>query len=643
MRLTMSSLLCFLGLAGSTLLPAQTAENCFLVDFAPRTAWIPPSQAAAKPPANPDVIVTISTMDTLGKVSPYIFGNALAAWVGNDVMNKVLIGHIQELSPTLIRYPGGSWGDIFFWNGDPGDLPATIPDGANNGAAIPLSPQFGANSWTTTLDNYYSMRDQVNATQGLITVNYGYARYGLGDKPVERAAHLAADWVRHDEGRTKFWEIGNENAGPWEAGWQIDTTRNRDGQPKIITGEIYGRHFRIFADSMRAAAAEMDETIYIGGQILHYDGTTSWNVADRTWNEGFFREVGGSADFYVMHNYFGSTGVSKARSQIDLARSEINKNITFIRQDITRKQAFSRPVALTEWNMVDHPEAVTSIANGMQAVVLSCEMIQNQFGLSARWLLVHWESGGMFYKGANPAIPAWSPRPDFYYLYYLQRFTGNHSIKSAVAGSSDVLSYATTFASGELGVVTVNKGATEQIIQLSPQDFSPGGQYYLYSLVGETSEQWAQKVVVNDAGPSGAAWGPVEGLEKILARAYDTNGGIRYTSPPLSVQYVLISRAVNRVESAPPLTPDHFELGPNYPNPFNARTMISYRLPHEIEVRLRILDLSGREVAQLLAGTRQQAGVYRIAFDASCLSSGLYLCRLEAGPLAATRKMLLIK
>ncbi len=40
--------------------------------------------------------------------------------------------------------------------------------------------------------------------------------------PVAAAAHLAADWVRHDHGRTKFWEIGNENFGNWEAGYNID-------------------------------------------------------------------------------------------------------------------------------------------------------------------------------------------------------------------------------------------------------------------------------------------------------------------------------------------------------------------------------------------------------------------------------------
>ena len=66
----------------------------------------------------------------------------------------------------------------------------------------------------------------------MITVNYGYARYGTGINPVARAAHLAADWVRYDNGRTKYWEVGNENFGDWEAGYRINIANNQDGQPE---------------------------------------------------------------------------------------------------------------------------------------------------------------------------------------------------------------------------------------------------------------------------------------------------------------------------------------------------------------------------------------------------------------------------
>src|ERR1700712_2516654 len=95
---------------------------------------------------------------------------------------------------------------------------------------------------------------------GIITVNYGYAEYGTGPDPVAAAAHLAADWVRYDNGRTQYWEIGNEDNGTWEAGYRINTATNHDGQPQIITGNLYGQHCRVFIDSMKKAAQEIGKT-----------------------------------------------------------------------------------------------------------------------------------------------------------------------------------------------------------------------------------------------------------------------------------------------------------------------------------------------------------------------------------------------
>ena len=92
-------------------------------------------------------------------------------------------------------------------------------------------------SWTCSVDKYYQMLQQTG-NEGMITINYGYARYGTSANPVAAAAHLAADWVRYDNGRTKYWEIGNENHGTWEAGYRIDLSQNKDGQPEIINGTV---------------------------------------------------------------------------------------------------------------------------------------------------------------------------------------------------------------------------------------------------------------------------------------------------------------------------------------------------------------------------------------------------------------------
>jgi hypothetical protein len=88
--------------------------------------------------------------------------------------------------------------------------------------------------------------------------------------------------------------------------------------------------------------------------------------------------------------------------------------------------------------------------------------------------------------------------------------------------------------------------------------------------------------------------------------------------------------------------PSVFALDQNYPNPFNPTTTLSYRIPEEGQVTLRIYNLLGDPIATLVNG-RQPAGEYAIRFDASRLPSGIYFSRLTFRGLTAVRSMLLMK
>lgn len=79
-----------------------------------------------------------------------------------------------------------------------------------------------------------------------------------------------------------------------------------------------------------------------------------------------------------------------------------------------------------------------------------------------------------------------------------------------------------------------------------------------------------------------------------------------------------------------------------YPNPFNGATQIEFSLPSTQRVSLRLYDVLGREVAVLMNEVRT-AGRHEVMFDASTLPSGVYLCWLEAGGMAQTRKIVLVK
>ena len=88
--------------------------------------------------------------------------------------------------------------------------------------------------------------------------------------------------------------------------------------------------------------------------------------------------------------------------------------------------------------------------------------------------------------------------------------------------------------------------------------------------------------------------------------------------------------------------PTEFLLDQNYPNPFNPSTTIRFSLPTTSDVTLSVYDMLGRKVATLINGP-MSAGEQRVNFDASSLSSGIYLYELKAGSTRLTQKMTLIK
>ena len=94
------------------------------------------------------------------------------------------------------------------------------------------------------------------------------------------------------------------------------------------------------------------------------------------------------------------------------------------------------------------------------------------------------------------------------------------------------------------------------------------------------------------------------------------------------------------------ILPTKYALEQNYPNPFNPSTKIKFSIPDVgagfgLSV-LKVYDMLGNEVATLV-NEEKPAGVYEVNFNASNLSSGVYLYKLHAGEYISTNKMTLIK
>ncbi len=87
---------------------------------------------------------------------------------------------------------------------------------------------------------------------------------------------------------------------------------------------------------------------------------------------------------------------------------------------------------------------------------------------------------------------------------------------------------------------------------------------------------------------------------------------------------------------------DDYRLYQNFPNPFNPATIINYKLNVQGFVSLKIYNLVGQEVANLV-NEFQEAGVYSKQFDASNLSAGVYLYKLQVNGFTSVKRMTLIK
>jgi hypothetical protein len=157
-----------------------------------------------------------------------------------------------------------------------------------------------------------------------------------------------------------------------------------------------------------------------------------------------------------------------------------------------------------------------------------------------------------------------------------------------------------------------------------------------------------QSGVVEEFAGSGLA-GTLDG-DALTARFYWPNridcnpaGDTLYISEYYSHAVRMITDFVTTVEEEIKLSPQDFQIEPNYPNPFNLATNISLILSKQGVIHLSIYDTQGQEVA-ILVNEQLSAGDYNYVFDAKGLASGVYLIRLSVGNnIFTTKKMMLLK
>jgi hypothetical protein len=121
-----------------------------------------------------------------------------------------------------------------------------------------------------------------------------------------------------------------------------------------------------------------------------------------------------------------------------------------------------------------------------------------------------------------------------------------------------------------------------------------------------------------------------------------TANGWGIMPPSVTAQYFHFTSEIIVVGLDDDIVANNFNLEQNYPNPFNPSTTIKYTLGERSAVTLKVYDVLGNEVANLV-NTTQEAGQHSINFNASSLASGLYIYTLNTGNFTSSKKMMLLK
>lgn len=90
------------------------------------------------------------------------------------------------------------------------------------------------------------------------------------------------------------------------------------------------------------------------------------------------------------------------------------------------------------------------------------------------------------------------------------------------------------------------------------------------------------------------------------------------------------------------LLPVQYKLEQNYPNPFNPVTTIKFAVAERSRVIIKVYNIAGEEIVTLV-NEEKDRGWYEVKFGANGISSGIYLCRMQAGNYVTIKKMMLLK
>jgi alpha-N-arabinofuranosidase len=397
------------------------------------------------------VNVTVNPKQRIRKVDRRMFGINAAVWDGAYASPNTQ-SLLTELNNQALRFPGGSLSDVYHWQ-------TNMSEGQTF-------------EWATSFDDFIQIAGATSAAT-YITVNYGTGT------PEEAAA-----WVRYANvtlrSNVRYWEVGNENYGSWEAD---NNTRPHDP----VT---YATRFKEYWLQMKA----VDPSIKIGAVVVlgedsfaNYPDQVVTNPRTGQTHSGWtpvmldkLRQLGITPDFVVYHRYeqgpFGESDIFLLNSA-----SSWGNDAAALRQmlnDYLGKKADKVELSCTEHNSVfSNPgKQTTSLVNGLFYADAIGNLLKTEFNSMLWWDLRNGQEAGNnnnaslygwrrygdygIVSAADPAGPA-DRYPTFYVNKLLKNFARGGEI--VVPASSDYGSlgvYATKGFDETLRILVINKHPT---------------------------------------------------------------------------------------------------------------------------------------------------------------------------------------
>ncbi len=316
-----------------------------------RSRWLMPIWVAVlvgwNSPLFGQVNVSINAGNVVAKLPDTGIGMHTSVYA-NQFGNAVVPGRIAESGVELLRYPGGSYSDIYHWSNHTAD-----------GGYAASQAHFG---------RFVQILDQSN-TEAMVTINYGSSfQNTMGGQPQEAAAWVAYangdanlfgtandvtigideegnDWktagywarlrtLTADQNTDnqydflavdrdaplgiKYWEIGNEINGNGyysdvnsDFNWEQDRhapAGQVEGNNSLLSPTAYGNNFNQFAAAMKA----VDPTIKVGAVLTGYQGVGDIADQSRNWDRNVLLTAGASMDFAVQHWYVNNGNSTSA-------------------------------------------------------------------------------------------------------------------------------------------------------------------------------------------------------------------------------------------------------------------------------------------------------------------------------------------